>query len=178
MVENIELNAPQIDPGTAPPVPKGHVERLIGKPSFGLYPGTMDAPLIMHAPGDEGAGSRIPDLVYSLDVPATVADSAGAHVQGGVEGRSLLAFARGEGVPREYLTCRYENSLWFRDRKTWFFCEAHFDNPRLFDLESDPSCMRNIASDSGDRIDFAKRRILEDAGGNLVFFRLRSGPDP
>ena len=38
---------------------------------------------------------------------------------------------------------------------------------RLFDLETDPDCQTDIAAQSQDRIDAARARIWEDAGGEI-----------
>ena len=50
-------------------------ERIIGKPEYAMYPGTMDIPLIARHPEGKGAGTVNEELVYTLDVPATVLDA-------------------------------------------------------------------------------------------------------
>ena len=78
-----------------------------------------------------------------------------------------LLITGGEFPSREYLTCRYGNSVWYRDDRTWFFSLLDFTGPRVFDLEADPDCARNIAEKAPDRISLARERILADAGGEL-----------
>ena len=142
-----------------------NVEKVVGKPAGYMYPGTMHIPLMVRHPDGTGAGRTSDDLVYTLDVPATVMAATGVAPQGGVEGRNLLADS---GGGREWLTCRYGDHVWYRDDRTWFFSSLEFEGPRVFDLEADPDCTVNIAAKAGDRIDLARARILADAGGELV----------
>ncbi len=142
-----------------------NVEKVVGKPAGYMYPGTMHIPLMVRHPDGIGAGQTSDELVYTLDVPATVMAATGVAPQGGIEGRNLLADSDGS---REWLTCRYGDHVWYRDQRTWFFSSLEFEEPRVFDLEADPDCTANIAAKAGDRIDLARTRILADAGGELL----------
>jgi arylsulfatase A-like enzyme len=143
-----------------------NAERVTGKPADYMYRGTMDIPLLVRHPSHRE--SRSTDLLVStVDVPATVLDAAG---EGSLarDGSSLLPLVTGDGFPaRDYLTCRYGNSVWYRDDRTWFFSALDFTGPRVFDLEADPDCTRNIFEKTPDRISLARERILADAGGEL-----------
>ena len=147
-------------------------EKIVGKPADYMYPGTMDIPLMVRHPQGLGSGQRRSELVYTVDVPATLMAASGAAAQGPLDGQDLFSLVRGDGQfePREYLTCRYGNSVWYKDTRTWFFSSLEFAEPRVFDLESDPDCTINIAVKSPDRIDLAKGRILSDAAGELKRF--------
>lgn len=144
-------------------------ERILGKPADYMYPGTMDIPLLLRHPRGAGAGTTCDELVSTLDVPATTIAASGARPVHGVEGASLLDLAQGTGrfPSREYLTCRYGNSVWYRDRSSWFFSRVDFARPRLFDLEADPTCQRDIAAQAAERIALARARLLADAGGSI-----------
>ena len=152
-------------------------ERVVGKPANAMYPGTMDIPLLLRHP--KGEGSVCDELVYTTDVPATVVAASGAEPVGGIQGQSLLPIAEGRDgfASRPYLTCRYGNNVWYKDHKTWFFSGVGFENPRVFDLEADPDCQRDIAAKVGDRIALARERILADAGGKLVNYLRRGMTD-
>ena len=50
-------------------------------------------------------------------------------------------------------------------------------NPRLFDLETDPSCQVNVANSNPERIALARRRILADAGGHLNYYERQDSTD-
>lgn len=145
-------------------------ERVIGKPANALYPGTMDIPLLLRHPKGLGAGTTCDELAYTTDVAATVLAAAGVESIGALHGQSLLPLIEGRDgyASRPYLTCRYGNTVWYRDARTWFYDDVAFGDPRVFDLEADPSCQRNIAAEAPDRIALAQKRILADAGGTLV----------
>lgn len=162
-------------------------EGIMGKPWYALYPGTMDIPLIMRTPSGEGAGSASDELVSALDIPATILDAATVRPLGEIQGQSLLPLAASDAASRkpwasrEYLTCRYGNAVWYRDQRNWFYDTVRFDNPRLFDMESDPACQENL-TDGGtaavaDRIALAKERLLADANGALPFYDRRDTTD-
>lgn len=179
-------------------------ERVVGKPADALYPGTMDIPLLLRHPDGKGAGSTCDEFVYTHDIPATVMAATGAEPLGALDGQSLLPLAEGIGgfQSREYLTCRYGNSVWYKDRKNWFFSPVRvervshsgegedlyrrknwffsttrFERPRLFDLETDPACQLNIAERAADRIALARERILSDAGGELPIYERQQTTD-
>jgi arylsulfatase A-like enzyme len=147
-------------------------ERVTGKPAEYMYPGTMDIPLIVRHPEGQGAGRVRDELVYSLDIPATVMAGTGVEPVDAIEGRSLLPLVEGESgfEEREYVTCRYGNSVWYRDDRTWFFSKGDFSEPRVFDLEVDPDCQMDIAGQAEERIALARERILADAGGDIPIY--------
>ena len=154
-------------------------ERLMGKPHRGLYPGTMDLPLLLRHPEGCGAASVCDEFVYPHDVTATVFAATGAEPPGRARGAEPLPLAEGGGgfQSRDYLACRHENSVWYKDRKSWFFSSVRFERPRLFDLEADPACQQNIAERAPDRIALATERILADARGELTLYERQSATD-
>ena len=168
-------------------------DKIMGKPADYMYPGTMDIPLLMRHPAGLGAGQVRDELVYTLDVPATILDAARQHSAGPVEGQSLLPLLEDAGGfnRREYLTCRYGNSVWYRDDRNWFFDSVDWQSPppgasssgrrqpvtRLFDLKSDPDCRVNIAGHSPERVALARERILADAGGRLNYYERHDSTD-
>ncbi len=152
-----------------------NLERVTGKPAGALYPGTMHIPLMVRHPQGRGAGRRFRELVYTLDVPATVCGAAGTEPDGGLAGQNLLPLLEGGRFERrDYLTCRYSNSVWYRDERNWYFSNVHWENVRLFDLESSEPFGETIANRSVERVRLAQRRILGDAGGELPKYPLKS----
>lgn len=147
-----------------------NAERIMGKPADYMYPGTMCIPLLVRHPAGAGAGTTSDEFVYTTDVPATVSAAGDTTPVGGIDGQSLLPLIEGTGgfASRDYLTCRYGNSVWYKDHRTWFFSDVDFETSHVFDLEIDPSCRHNIASRASDRIEEAKNRILDDADGSLL----------
>ena len=154
-------------------------EGVIGKPENALYPGTMDIPLLLRHPGGKGAGTVCDEFLYALDIPATIVEAAQVKPLGEIEGQSLLPLVEDTSgfKSREYLTCRYGNSVWYKDDRNWFFSDVHWKGPRLFDLEADPTCQRNIAEQAPDRVALARARILEDARGVLPFYARKEATD-
>jgi len=136
-------------------------------------------PLLLRHPLGKGAGTVCDELVYTQDVSATVIEASRVTPIGGVEGQNLLPLAEATDgfAAREYLTCRYGNSVWYKDSKSWFFSFGDFGDPHLFDLETDLTCQHNIADQAPDRVKLARERILADAGGKVPIYRRRDGTD-
>lgn len=150
-----------------------NLERVTGKPAGAMYPGTMNVPLFVRHPKRIAAGKRFREFVYSLDVPATVCAAAGTAPREGVHGKNLLALLEGGHFSaREYQTCRYSNSVWYCDGKLWYFSNIHWENTRLFDMQSSNPFRENIAAKAPDQLAIARKRILEDAGGALPVYPL------
>jgi arylsulfatase A-like enzyme len=162
-----------------------NAEGVMGKPATYMYPGTMSIPMLLRHPDGAGAGSTRDEFVSTTDAPATVMAATGAEPQGRLDGQSLLPLAGGGSFTApDYVTCRYANSLWYRDDRTWCFGDIggaaddlRLLEPRVFDLASDPGCERNIADDGDDRIALACERLAADAGGPIPVYRREGGTD-
>lgn len=166
-------------------------DKIIGKPADYMYPGTMNIPLLMRHPAGLGAGQVRNELVYTLDVPATILAVTGQQSADPIEGQNLLPLLEQNNAfrARDYLTCRYGNSVWYRDDRNWFFSTLDWQSTdpssrpgqppiaRLFDLETDPDCQDDIAARSPERVAVARERILNDAGGHLNYYERRDSTD-
>lgn len=139
-------------------------ERIIGKPHYALYPGVMRIPLIVHFPDIRG-NQRFNELVYNIDATATLYEAAG--ISGNIHGKSLYSIMKKENI-RNYLTCRYNETVWYRDTDYWVILSIKGKPLAVFDLKQDTNCQRNIVSEGcEDIIKKAWNYILEDAGGQL-----------
>lgn len=155
-----------------------NAERVTGKPEGFLYPGTMDVPLIVRLPGGTQADRR-DELVYTLDIPSTIMKSTAATGNdelGGQDLTPLLTGAKG-WHDRDYLTCRYGNYVWYKDKEIYFYSDVDFSEPRLYDRATDLECADNIATKAPDRVERARAAILTDAGGTLRRYTYRGMTD-
>jgi arylsulfatase A-like enzyme len=153
---------------------------VIGKPADAMYPGVMHLPFIAKLPGAPLNGSVCNELVYNIDLPATICDLAGVASADGIDGQSLTPLLTGEGAwqRREYVTCRYAHSLCYIDEKGWFLTDLDGTPQEFFDLEADPACRENIVEKAGKkRLDQAWDRLLHDAGGDLPDYRAEKQTD-
>ena len=147
---------------------------VIGKPSNAMYPGVMHLPFLCRLPNEAAAGSVRHELVYNLDLTGTIYALTGAESADGIEGQSLLPLITGEGTweTRDYVTCRYNNSVCYIDDQTWAMGDIHGNPQELFDLRSDPGCQSNVLGAEGDeRWKAAWERLLADAGGEIPDYR-------
>ncbi len=76
---------------------------LVGDPEPCPYEEQVHLPLLMHLPGNAQAGRRVQQLTQSVDLLPTLLEAFGVSVPDDVQGKSLLAAARGEPIKlREY----------------------------------------------------------------------------
>ncbi|HOL67478.1 MAG TPA: sulfatase-like hydrolase/transferase, partial [bacterium] len=146
-------------------------EGIIGKPAYALFPAVMSLPLMVRFPDGAGAGRCFSSFVYNIDVTATIYAAAGLANKVNIEGQNLrkLIFS-GNWQEREYLTSRYGEYLWYRDRKHWVVLTSQGKGKYVFDVEADPNCQRNLAADRKEVVGKAYRCCLQDAGGEIPVY--------
>jgi arylsulfatase A-like enzyme len=117
---------------------------LLGKQN--LYEHSMKAPMIVGGPGI-GAGSSNA-LVYLHDLFPTICDMAGVNIPAGTEGADLMPIMEGETEQvRSSLFTAY--GKWIRavrDQKWKLIRWPQLNRSQLFDLETDPYELRDLAA--------------------------------
>lgn len=143
---------------------------VIGKPSNSMYPSLMRLPLLVKMPDGHSAGTLCHELVCNVDLTATVYDLAGIESPHGLSGQSLYPLCGGRDgwKRREYITCRYANSLCYLDDSTWALGEIGGQLQEVFDVKSDPECRSPLVRRDAERHwERAWKRLLNDAGGDF-----------
>lgn len=149
-----------------------------------FYDPCTKVPLIMHWPNKINEGMRIPSLVQSTDIAATVLSAAGFSSEElktiMPESHDLLPLIQGdEDKIREYAVCIYRNSG-IDDRGDYFDPPMHATMIRgqryklniyhslnssediegeLYDMAEDPNELTNLWNDSG--YDSIKKELME-----------------
>ena len=154
-------------------------EGIIGKPHYSLYPGVMHIPLIIHFPEGIGAGQRFDNLVYNVDATATSYDYSGVDISKiDLDGRSLKSLVcDGQWNEREYLTCRYGDTVWYRDRNHWVIIDVSGKPRAVFDIQRDRKCRNNILSEADEVVGKAWEMIIQDASGQLPIYDMAKMTD-
>lgn len=122
---------------------------LLGKQN--LYDAAMKSPLIFAGPGIRPGRSNA--LVYLLDIYPTVCELVGAALPQGLDGRSFLGILDGSAAAaRDELLLAYRDvqRAW-RDGRWKLIRYPQVDVTQLFDLDSDPDEMRDLAADAAQR---------------------------
>ena len=110
-------------------------------------------PLLVHAP-KRFAAHRVSQSVSTLDLLPTLVELAGGQVERGLEleGHSLLPHLKGEGghdeVLGEYMAEGTVSPLMMIRRGPWKFVYSEQDPLLLFNLDSDPQELHNLAESS------------------------------
>lgn len=116
---------------------------LLGKQS--VYEHAMGCPLVIAGPGVPKG--RTQAMTYLYDLMPTLLDTVGADVPEGVEGKSLRPVWEGEAERvRDSMYLIYENKMRAVSDGRWKFVRyPPIDHEQLFDLQSDPDELVNLA---------------------------------
>lgn len=119
---------------------------LFGKQNLYEF-GGMHVPLVIAGPGIRQGKSEA--LVYLMDLFPTFAELAGATIPDGVEGKSLVPLLKGEALKvRDVLYTGYKNGQRsLRDDRWKLIRYPQINKTQLFDLDSDPLELKNLADD-------------------------------
>ena len=148
-----------------------NIWHVTGKPGWALLPGLMHLPLIVRHPSLGEPGQALDGLRYNLDITATVYEAAGVAPRQPIHGKSLLPALTGDhSGDREYLTSRYENTVWHFDGRWWLFGDCADRTVHCFDLESDPQMQNDLGRGPEDVFNAAWTHLKADAGGDLPQF--------
>jgi choline-sulfatase len=166
---------------------------LFYKMSFREHPARV--PLILHAPALYGA-RRVREPVSLADLAPTLADLArpgrSADLPRAVDGRTLVPLLEGaqedpdKTVVGEYLAEGVVGPMVMIRRGRWKFIHTPSDPEQLFDLESDPLELANVAPDDANAavvdgfreevrvrwdLDAIEQAVRESQQARLVVFR-------
>ncbi|HAV65421.1 MAG TPA: acetylglucosamine-6-sulfatase, partial [Verrucomicrobiales bacterium] len=113
------------------------------------YESSIRVPLLVHCPEIIRGGSRIPQVVASIDIAPTLVEAAGLRPPSGIDGRSFYPLLTGREIPwRDYLLYEY---FWEHnyphtptmhalrgDRYKYIRYHGLWDRDELYDLLADP----------------------------------------
>ncbi|MFC2159215.1 sulfatase [Actinomycetota bacterium] len=148
---------------------------IMGKPSYSMFPGLMNIPMMIKLPGEKDQGKEFNELVFNIDATATIYDCLDLENKIlDLDGKSLLPLVNGNRkyIPRQYVTSRYSNNLWYRDNKHWIIFDLDKKPYAVFDVNKDPFCSKDIKdSNDGKVIEKGWKALLYDSGGKIPDYR-------
>lgn len=143
---------------------------LIGKLPWGTYPEVMDILCIVRPPGGISGGRQINALVYNHDIVPTLFDYTGVPAPP-TDGRTLRGLIEGRHqAHREFLTSMFLDYVWVRNSRYWYIARHDGQEAKLFDLESDPGLITNLAESDLHMAQQFHAIVVEDAGGSIPVY--------
>ena len=139
-----------------------------------MFEGSSRVPLMIAAPDIEPG--RIDTPVSTLDVGPTLADLAGlnlSEIAPWTDGTSLLPIAKGfprDPVPMEYAAEASITPIVALREGAFKYVRCTADPDQLFDLDSDPHELTNLAGEATHAETLARLAAMADARWNLARF--------
>jgi choline-sulfatase len=140
-----------------------------------FYEGSARVPLMVSAPGM--AAGCVTDPVSTIDVTPTLCELAGISMAGvapWTTGESLVPLAQGarreSAVAMEYAAEASIAPLVALRSGRWKYTRCALDPEQLFDLETDPHELTNLAGDPAQGETLAKLRAMAEARWDLARF--------
>ena len=129
-----------------------------------MYEHTIGVPFIMRGPGVP-RDNRLDAQIYLRDMYPTTCEMAGIKIPETVDGRSLVPLLQGK-VDQIYSAiygCFFESQRMIRTDRWKLIGYPEIDRYQLFDLESDPKELRDLAgSDQHDELMEALRERMDE----------------
>jgi arylsulfatase A-like enzyme len=138
------------------------------------YEGSARVPLILSGPPEAklNKGATCDPVVELRDIMPTLLECAGLDVPETIEGKSLLALARGQAsAVREYLhgehTLFGQSMHWITDLRYKYIWFSQTGHEQLFDMANDPQELHDIARrpSSSAAIDRLRRLLISELAG-------------
>jgi arylsulfatase A-like enzyme len=142
-----------------------------GKIPIALHPELAQVPLVVVDPERRLAGRASSYFASTHDIAPTLLSIAGVRAPG-MDGVDLSRLFRGGRLPeRPFAYGGYSNAHYLRS-DDWAFIGSNGRGARkLFDLKRDPGEHRNVAHRHRGLARHLHRRVVEEAGGRLPYYR-------
>jgi tetratricopeptide (TPR) repeat protein len=127
-----------------------------------LYDDTIRVPLLLKLPS-ASSGKRVPRSVQLVDIAPTLLQLAGVTIPEGMQGKSLLAPAQTQETP--YAETHYPSRAFgwsaLAALRSGKYLYVRAPRRELYDTESDPAQMKNIAESSSATADVLGSKLDE-----------------
>lgn len=131
------------------------------------FDGSARVPWLMRFPRSWNLpGQQVIDTPVELrDILPTLAECAGLPIPSTVEGRSVLPLLRGKKMPERLIEGEHargndEASQWLTDGRTKYIWFSESGRELLFDLESDPQELHDLATREPQRLQEWRERLI------------------
>jgi arylsulfatase A-like enzyme len=142
-----------------------------GKVSTALHPELIQVPLILVDPERRRAGESSAYYASTHDLARTLLRMAGVRPPPGIHGVDLSGFFGGKEPPeRPFAYGGYANSHFLRSERWAYMSDNRLESPQLFDLESDPGEIENLAATYPDVVAELSDAVRRRAGGELPYY--------
>jgi arylsulfatase A-like enzyme len=144
-----------------------------GKISSALHPELIQVPLILVDPERRRAGESSAYYASTHDLARTLLRMAGVRPPPGTNGVDLSGFFDGREPPeRPFAYGGYSNNHFLRNERWAYMSDNRLESPQLYDLESDPGEVVNVAETFPDVVEELSDAVRRRAGGGLPYYDL------
>ncbi|MDP2919884.1 MAG: sulfatase [Dehalococcoidia bacterium] len=146
---------------------------VMGKVPPGLHPELIDLVMMIRHPTGLGAGKRVKEPVYNIDLVATGLKMLGIGPPQPIDGRDMTPLIKGTSgwKKRHLLTCGFQDYTWVRDDRYALITRNNGTNQTLYDLRRDLGQFSDIATQAPEVIRMLQEQAIADAGGRLPIYQ-------
>lgn len=139
---------------------------VTGKLSYKMGPEVTDIPFLLRHPEGKGAGQTSEYFASTHDVGPTILGMLGLKPPTPMDGQNLGVLLDGqEPAPRTYFTLSYNKHVLARDDRYVLTCRNDGAEAKLYDSQTDPAQLHNIADNHPEIVKQLFEYVLKDAGG-------------
>ncbi|MFW6012126.1 MAG: sulfatase [bacterium] len=134
------------------------------------YDETVGVPLFIKFPGSWGAGTRVSEVVETVDIPATLLDYLDLEVPEYFQGETLLGLVENEGDRGKEAVLSQDTiqkaRYGLRTDDVKLILDFEGSRRELYDLREDPAEKTNLATERAELAEELERRLKRLVGAN------------
>ena len=147
---------------------------VMGKVPPGLHPELIDLVMMLRHPDGTGAGRRVKETVYNIDLVPTALNMLGVKPPRPLDGQDATPLIAGNKGwrKRDHVTCGFQDYTWVRNDRYALITRNNGTAQTLYDLHKDPGQFHDIAAEAPGVVKQLMTLATEDAGGKLPVYRI------
>ena len=138
---------------------------IVKKMAYGLYTELLEAPMMLMMPGQ--GPKRVGGFVQECDIAPTLLKQMGLELPESMTGLDFWPLVTGEKeAVRDHAIGGFHIFSYIQDDEYHYFRNLAGDpRPQLFDLNTDPKMLENIAASKSDACQIMEDKLLQGLGG-------------
>jgi arylsulfatase A-like enzyme len=141
---------------------------LVSKQGHPMTHSVADLVLLIRHPNAEGAGTTVDNLLYNIDLTATLLQLSGVKVEHEVDGIDFWPAVHGNPIlKRGHVTIGWGPLITVITDEWWYNASIWGEEPLLYRVKEDLTLEHNLAAEYPSVCEELRQLAIRDAGGNI-----------